>query len=190
MQLIDLIRKNRSYRRFDQDEMISEATLCNMVEAARLSPSGKNLQPLKYVLCNTDEVCAHIFEHIGWAGYLSEWPGPEDGERPTAYIVQLLDTAITTNPGIDAGIAAQSILLQAVEIGYGGCMIGTFNQEKIRKLLYIPETYTITLVIALGKPKEEVRIEPMMGNNVKYWRDSEQVHHVPKRPLEELIVRF
>ena len=190
MQLIDLIRKNRSYRRFDQNEMISEATLCNMVEAARLSPSGKNLQPLKYILCNTDDVCAHIFKHIGWAGYLPEWPGPEEGERPTAYIVQLLDTAITTTPGIDAGIAAQSILLQAVEMGYGGCMIGTFNQAKIRELLYIPEIYVIALVIALGKPKEAVVIDPMVGGNVKYWRDSRQVHHVPKRSLEELIVRF
>ncbi len=190
MKFIDLIRKNRSYRRFDQNERISEATLCNMVEAARFSPSGRNLQPLKYILCHTADGCANLFEHLGWAGYLPEWPGPEKGERPAAYIVQLLDTAIAPNAGIDGGIAAQSILLQAVEMGYGGCMIGTFNQSKIRELLYIPESYTITLIIALGKPVEEIVIEPMVGNNVKYWRDSQQVHHVPKRSLEELIVRF
>lgn len=190
MQLIDLIRKNRSYRRFDQNEMISEATLCNMVEAARLSASGRNLQPLKYILCNTVDICARIFEHIGWAGYLPEWPGPEEGERPSAYIVQLLDTSITATPGIDGGIAAQSILLRAVEMGYGGCMIGTFNQEKIRELFYIPEIYTVALVIALGKPVEEVVVEPLIGGNVKYWRDGQQIHHVPKRSLDELIVRF
>ncbi len=187
MKLIDLISKNRSYRRFHQHEQLPETALRCMVEAARLSPSGKNLQPLKYLLCNSPEPNALVFEALGWAGYLPEWPGPVEGERPAAYIVLLHDTAITANPGIDAGIFAQSMLLQAVELGYGGCMIGTFNQGKLRDILSIPEQFKIALVIALGKPKEEVVVEEISNDDVKYWRDERQVHHVPKRSLEELI---
>jgi nitroreductase len=188
MKMIELIRQNRSYRRFFQEQTISETDLRTMIEAARLSGSARNLQPLKYILCHTPERNAQIFETLGWAGYLPEWDGPAEGERPSAYIVQLLDTSIAASPNVDTGICAQSILLQAVELGYGGCMIGTFQPEALRAALQIPESMTILLVIALGKPKEEVVIDPMVNGNVKYWRDEHQVHHVPKRELEELII--
>ena len=187
MKLIDLITQNRSYRRFYQEQTISTDNLRAMIEAARLSGSGRNLQPVKYILCNTPEVNAQIFETLGWAGYLKEWDGPVEGERPSAYIIQLLDTTIAASAGIDHGIFAQSILLQAVEMGYGGCMIGTFKPDVLRTVLNIPESLTILLVIALGRPKEEVVVEPVVNGNIKYWRDEHQVHHVPKRALDELI---
>ncbi len=190
MPLLSLLSKNRSYRRFYQQEQVPEAALHTMVEAARLSPSGRNLQPIKYVLSNTSELNAQIFDTLGWAGYLTEWPGPVEGERPSAYIIMLHDTTITPNAGIDPGIFAQSILLQAVELGFGGCMIGTFHQGKLRGILSIPEQFNVALVIALGKPKEEIVIENIKDNDVKYWRDKQQVHHVPKRALEEIIMKF
>ena len=188
MKLIDLIRQNRSYRRFYQEQAISMDDLHTMIESARLSGSGRNVQPLKYILCNSPELNAQIFETLGWAGYLTDWDGPVEGERPSAYMVQLLDTSIAATPYFDPGICAQSILLQAVELGYGGCMIGSFKPDALRTVLNLPESLTIVLVIALGKPKEEVVIDPIMDGDVKYWRDEHQVHHVPKRSLEELII--
>jgi len=188
MKLVELIRQNRSYRRFYEEHAISMDDLRTMIEAARLSGSGRNLQPLKYILCNTRELNAQIFETLGWAGYLTDWDGPMEGERPSAYIVQLLDASIAATPYFDPGIYAQSILLQAVELGYGGCMIGSFKPDALRKILNLPESLTVVLVIALGKPKEEVVIDPIVDGNVKYWRDEHQVHHVPKRALDELIM--
>ncbi|MCL2502035.1 MAG: nitroreductase family protein [Bacteroidales bacterium] len=188
MKLIDLIRQNRSYRRFYQEQAISMDDLRSMMEAARLSGSGRNLQPLKYILCNTPERNAQIFEALSWAGYLTDWDGPVEGERPSAYMIQLLDTSIAAAPYFDPGICAQSILLQAVELGYGGCMIGSFKSDVLGAVLHLPESLTVVLVIALGKPKEEVVIAPMIQGDVKYWRDEHQVHHVPKRSLDELII--
>ena len=189
MTFIHLITKNRSYRRYFQECTISQADLHLMIEAARLSASGRNWQPLKYILCNIPELNRRVFETLAWAGYLPDWDGPKEGERPSAYIIQLLDTQIASTAGWDSGISAQSILLQAVELGYGGCMISSFKPDALRTILDIPESLTPVLVIALGKPKEEVVIDPIVDGDVKYWRDALQVHHVPKRLIEELIIK-
>ena len=130
-----------------------------------------------------------IFTHLGWAGYLKDWQGPCEGERPSAYIIILGDTQISQSIGCDHGIAAQSILLGAAEKGLGGCMIGTVQRQKLRKALDIPSRYEILLVLALGKPKEQVVIEtPDAAGDIKYWRDSDGVHHVPKRGLDDIIL--
>lgn len=125
---------------------------------------------------------------LGWAGYLTTWPGPEEGERPSAYIVLLNDTLISGNYFCDDGIAMQSILLGATEAGYGGCIIHSVNRNKLRQLLNLSEQYDILYVVALGKPKETVVLEEMQNGEIKYWRDEEQVHHVPKRALDEIIL--
>lgn len=185
----DLITKSRSYRRFFQEVAIDRRILRELVELARLSPSAANLQPLKYILCCEPKKNALIFQHLGWAGYLKDWPGPAEGEKPSAYIIILGDTEITRSFGCDHGIAAQSILLGAAEKGFGGCMVGTIKREELRKTLDIPSRYEILLVLALGKPKETVVLEPVgRDGDIKYWRDKKGVHHVPKRPLDELIL--
>lgn len=186
--LKELITKNRSYRRFFEEESISEETLKKLIELARLSPSARNAQPLKYYLSNTPELNKKIYPHLTWAGYLKEWDGPAEGERPSAYIILLHDTEIATNYFCDDGITTQSILLGAVEKGYGGCIIGSVNRVKLQRDLAIPDRYKIIHVIALGKPKEIVQLETMKKDDYKYWRDSQQVHHVPKRDLEDLII--
>jgi nitroreductase len=187
--LRDLIVKNRSYRRFDQDVSISCETLRELVDLARLSASGANRQPLKYILSCDPEKNARIFACLAWAAYLKDWPGPAEGERPSAYVVVLLDTEIGLSGGVDHGIAAQSILLGATEKGLGGCIIASIQKDELRQALHIPARFEILLVLALGKPKEEVRIEPVgPDGDIKYWRDSQGVHHVPKRALEEIIV--
>lgn len=186
----NLIVKCRSYRRFHQESKIELETLRELVDLARLSAAAGNLQPLKYMLFNDPEKNASIFQHLGWAGYLKDWPGPGRGERPSAYIIVLGDTRICKSFGCDHGIACQNILLGAVEQGLGGCMIGSINREKLREDLNIPDHFEILLVVALGKPKETVVLQDVGPNDdIKYWRDSEGVHHVPKRKLEDIIVR-
>lgn len=184
-----LIIKNRSYRRFYQGVTIEIETLRKLLDLARFSASSANLQPLKYILSCDTKKNALIFPRLAWAGYLKDWKWPREGERPSAYIIILGDTKITQSFGCDHGIAAQSILLGAIEKGLGGCIIGSVDRQGLRKALDIPSRYEILLVIALGKPKEEVVIETAGSNgDIKYWRDKEAIHHVPKRPLDEIIV--
>jgi nitroreductase len=188
MTIHELILKNRSYRRFYQDVKIDLNTLKDLVELSRLSASGANIQPLKYILSCEPEKNQLIFKTLAWAAYLKNWPGPEDGERPAAYIIVLGDKRLKESFGYDPGIAVQSMLLGAVEKGLGGCIIGSISRDSLRKDLNIPDQLEILLVIALGKPKETVVIEPLGSNgDIKYWRDDKGVHHVPKRSIEELI---
>ncbi len=185
----DLIQRNRSYRRFHQDVAVELETLRELVDLARLSASAANKQPLKYILSCAPEKNALIFPYLGWAGYLKGWPGPSEGERPSAYIIILGDREIKQSFGCDHGIAAQSILLGATEKGLGGCIIGSVQREGLRKALKIPVRYEILLVLALGKPKETVVIEGVgPDGDIRYWRDSDGVHHVPKRRLNDIIV--
>jgi len=187
--LENLIRKNRSYRRFHQSTPIALETLRALVNLARLSASGANLQPLKYVLSCDPQVNADIFPHTRWAGYLRDWAGPAEGERPAAYIIILGDTEIRQSFGCDHGIAAQSIMLGAAERDLGGCMLGALDRDGLRQALDIPERCDILLALALGKPKEEVELEEVgPDGDIKYYRDEDGVHHVPKRPLDDLIL--
>jgi len=188
--LEDLVRKNRSYRRFHQDVLVDLETLRALVNLARLSASGSNLQPLKYILSCDLKTNARIFPHTRWAGYLKDWGGPQEGERPAAYVVILGDTEIRKSFGCDHGIAAQSIMLGAAERGLGGCIIGSIDRDGLQQALDIPERYEILLVLALGKPEETVVLEEVgPDGDVRYYRDDEDVHHVPKRSLDELVLR-
>jgi nitroreductase len=187
--LRDLIVSNRSCRRFHEEAAVERKTLEELVDLARLSASAGNLQPLKYILSHEPEENAKIFPHLAWAAYLKEWAGPSPGERPAAYIIILGDTKISKGFGCDHGIAAQSILLGAREKGLAGCMIGLIKREELREMLAISSRYEILLVIALGKPREQVVIDKVGPNgDIKYWRDRDAVHHVPKRPLKEVII--
>jgi len=184
-----LIRENRSYRRFFQEVPIERQTLEELVDLARLSPSGANLQPLKYILSCDHQRNSLIFPHLAWAGYLKDWPGPSEGERPSAYIIILADKEIAVSVDCDHGIAAQSILLGATEKGLGGCILGAVNREGLRKVLDIPSRYETLLVLALGKPREKVVIETVgPDGEIEYWRDTAGTHHVPKRALNEIIL--
>lgn len=189
MDLSELVRKSRSIRRFEQEHKISSEALHHLVGLARFAPTGSNQQPLKFWLSNTDAMNAAIFENLAWAGALKDWSGPAVGERPAAYILILGDLSIKRYFGIDPGIAAQTIMLGAAEMGLGGCMLASFKAKSLEQALQLPEQYEIQLVLALGKPAETVVTEPLgaEGSTV-YYRDAEDVHHVPKRSLDDLIV--
>ena len=185
----ELIKKNRTYRRFEQNCKITREQMTSWVDLARLSSSGANLQPLKYFLSCDEEKNKLIFPHLKWAGYFQDWNGPEEGERPAAYIVVLGDKSISSNYFWDHGIACQSILLGACEEGFGGCMFASADKKGLQKDLALDDQLEILVVIALGKPKEEVVLEELgEGQSIRYWRDEKGVHHVPKRKLEDLII--
>jgi nitroreductase len=187
--LEDLIRRNRSYRRFDQDHPVTVGQLRELVKLARLSASGANMQPLKYILSSDAKTNNLIFRNTRWAGYLEGWNGPSPGERPSAYIIILGDTEIKESFGCDHGIAAQSMLLGAAEMDLGGCIIGSIDMEDLRTDLNISDQYEILLILALGKPIEVVEIEDVgPDGDIRYWRDDNSVHHVPKRTLDELVI--
>ena len=191
MTVRELILKNRSYRRFYQDVKIDESVLRELVDLARLSASASNRQPLKYILSNTPERNDLIFHHIRWAGYLKDWDGPEEGERPSAYIIVLGDKTISQNYFWDHGLACQSILLGACEKGLGGCMFASADKKGLTEKLGIPDRYEILAVIALGKPKEKVVLEEVDSTgDIKYWRGENRVHHVPKRKLDDIILKI
>ena len=190
MNLKELISKTRSCRRFDEAYHIDGKILESFIDLARLSASGANKQPLKYLIYNTAEDCGRIFPYLAWAGYLTEWPGPDKGERPSGYIIVLGDKSISEIFGIDHGIAAQSIMLGATEAGLGGCIIATIKRDELYNELSIPDKFDILLVLAIGKPVEHVIIDDLKDADVKYWRDKNKNHHVPKRSLKELIIKL
>ncbi len=187
--IYDLIKKNRSIRRFDSSIKINSKKIEKWIDLARLSSSGRNMQPLKYVICTDERINGLIFSNLGWAGYLTNWNGPTENERPVAYIVVLLDKSLAENCYCDEGIAMQSIFLGAVEDGFGGCIIGSVNKSKVAKILQLPNNLDLLYLLALGKPAEEVVVETAVNGDIKYWRDENGVHHVPKRPLQEIIHR-
>lgn len=186
----DLIIKNRSYRRFDSTVKITFNQIEKWIELARFSASGRNMQPIKYAVSTDEKTNEKIFPNLGWAGFLTNWKGPAENERPVAYIVVLHDKSLSSNFYCDDGIAIQSILLGAVEDGFGGCIIGSVNKGKVAKILNLPNNLEILWLIALGKPAEECVLEDMKNNNIEYWRDSNEIHHVPKRTLSEIIYKW
>ena len=186
--LKDLIRKCRSVRRFDGDRKIQREKLVELVDLARLTPSAANLQPLKFIVSADLERNNIIFNHLRWAGYLKDWPGPSLEERPTGYIILLGDNEISENVKWDHSIAATAIVLGASEMGLGACIFASVDKDALREDLNIPERFDILLAIALGYPKEEVVLEDVgKDGDIRYYRDSDGVHHVPKRALDDII---
>lgn len=183
----DLVVKNRSYRRFDETKRISLEILKELVDIGHLVPSGANLQPLRFITVSSEEICAKVFPTLRWAAYLKEWGGPKEGERPTAYIMILAPAG--TNRGVEEGISGQTILLAAAERGIGGCFLGSIVRKELAEFIAIPEGYEVKYILALGYPREEVVIDEIsVGDDIKYYRDENDVHHVPKIKIDEVLV--
>ena len=189
MTLKELVYKNRTYRRFYEDRPVCMQTLRELADLARMTPSGMNRQGLKYLLSNTPEQNALIFPNLVWAKHLPDWDGPEPGERPAAYVVMVHDTSLGPWVRTDEGIAAQTMLLGAVERGFGGCMFESVHREALHKALGLDPACEIIAVLALGVPKETVVVEPVPeSGDMRYWREADGSHHVPKRTLEDILL--
>lgn len=193
MDVAQLIESTRTCRRFDEANAISIKELHELINLARLAGSARNCQPWQYMLINDMTGCDKVFPHLAWAAYLKEWKGPEPGEQPAAYILCLLNhqwlKGSENEAQFDLGIASQNLLLGAAAKNISGCRIGAFS-PKLKDLFQLPDTLTLELVIALGRPKEKIVIEEVSEGNVQYWHDDKGVHHVPKRKLEDIIINL
>lgn len=189
MKLKGLLIKTRSYRKFVEDERIPTETLSGIVNLVRYTPSPMNAQPHKFVIVNNKELSERLFPLIKWAAYLKEWDGPTKGERPCAYIVMIGNREKGRFIDWDYGISLQTILLGLMEKGYGACTIASFDKEATREILHVEAQYEIAAIIAIGRPAEEVVIENVDNDNIRYWRDENNVHHVPKRKLDEYLYK-
>jgi nitroreductase len=185
-----IVVKNRSYRRFDQSHSLNQEMLLELVDLARCTPSAGNRQLLRYVISCSPEINSKVFDTLGWAASLPDWPGPEEGERPTGYIVIVAESPSWDWARVDLGIAAQTILLGAAAEGLGGCMLGNVRKEQLKQVLGLGDDLEIVLVIALGKPVEEVVLEDVGSEeSLTYYRTVDRVHHVPKRRLKDLVLQ-
>jgi len=181
----ELVRKARSFRRFDEKDRIPESVLRELVDLARITPSGGNSQPLRYRIVSQKEECDAVFPHLQWAAFLKDWPGPAEGERPTGYIVLLAEG----NPMDAVGIAGQTIQLAATDMGWGTIMLGSVDRDKVRAALKLADPWKIKIVVALGRPAETVLLEEVHeGDSLEYYRTADGVHHVPKLALEDVLV--
>ena len=191
MDMHELVLKTRSYRGFDESVKISREQLLKLVDLARLSASSQNNQPLRDYLSWTPEQNAVIQPLTGWARRLPDLNLPREGHRPTAFIVVLIDKTFGDPVAFkrDVGIVSQSIMLGATEMGLSGCMIGNFSAEKVSAALSLPENLHPELILALGKGDETIKIVPLKeGEKFDYYRDENDVHYVPKRALEDIVL--
>ena len=184
----ELVKATRSFRNFDPSYRLSDQTMRGLIELCRYTPSTANSQSIKFAYANSEESCAKIFPMLGWAGYIKENKPPYDGNVPAAYILVCYDTDLSNELEIDAGICAQTIVLGAMDLGIGACMIGSFNKEVASELFSLPSNIKPRLFIALGRPAETVEVVDIKDGDVKYYRESKEKHIVPKRTTDELIV--
>lgn len=189
MNIMELIKKNRSYRRFNHARKLDDGLMAELIDAARLSQSGANAQPLRYVTVTGEEMCAKIYPHLRWAGRLKDWDGPAESERPAAYVAVLADTEApkTALPQVDSGLAMQNMCLAAISRGVGSCMIGNFIKKEVRELLNISERYDMLWIVAFGYPVENVVLEDFKGD-LAYHRDPAGNHYVPKYSADEVLL--
>lgn len=189
--LKSLLKSNRSVRRFDNSRPITEEKLRSLLELVRYCASARNLQPLRYRIVTDPDECASLFPTLKWAGYLTDWDGPAPNERPVAYLVQCLDTDLTANCLCDDGLQLEALTLGAVTSGINSCIIKAFNAGALSEILHLPQRYKPLYVLALGYPAETVELTDTDGKteaDIRYYRNEADVHIVPKRPLEELII--
>lgn len=190
-QLRDLLKADRTVRRFDHSHKVTRDTLLRLVELTRYCPSGRNAQMLRYRLVTDPAELELVYPTLKWAGYYTDWDGPEPAERPAAYMVQCLDTHLGANCLCDDGLQLMAITLGATALGLAGCIVKAFNAPVLAAALRIPERYRPNYVLALGRGVEQVAIEKMAPGpdaDFRYYRTPDAVHHVPKRPLEELVI--
>lgn len=186
----ELVEAARSCRRFVTSSPLGMKDLEMLADCARLSPSGRNAQELRFCLVSDPRACAAVYPLLTWAAALKDWGGPIPEERPTGYIVILAPVKVSATQGIDIGIAMQTIQLAATSRGWGCCPIATFNKEKLVAALSLPEGYTPALVLALGVAKEiRHAVTVRAGESLNYYRDEQAVHYVPKIALEDLVLR-
>lgn len=180
-----LLKRNRSYRGYDKSRKVTLEELRQIVAVTTLVGSGKNLQRLRYRLV-TGEDAAKVLPNIVLGAALPEEHLPKPGTEPEAFIVACCTGEEDKVVDIDLGIAAQSMLLKATEMGLGGIFILNFRAEAIREALSLPSRPIA--VIAIGKGAEDIYLIPVhAGASLDYYR-KDGVHFVPKLTLDDILI--
>lgn len=189
MNVYDAVMKRRSIRKFEQKK-IKKDDLIKLIDCARVAAYGANAQPLKFAVIDEKSKLDEIFPFIKWAAYLADG-APKEGERPAAYIAVLGDSAIKASNTfeVEAGAAVTTMMLEAVELGLSSCWLGAINRDEIKKALKLPESLSVVYLLALGYGAQESKAVEMENGDVKYFLDENKVINVPKRNLEEIIVK-
>ncbi|MDH5795065.1 MAG: nitroreductase family protein [Candidatus Bathyarchaeota archaeon] len=182
--IYEKIAGRRTIRKYKR-KAVPEEVLIRCVDAARLSPSAANRQPLRYIIVNDEKLLIPVFSTLSWAGYLPDYQ-PNEEEMPRAYIVILLDKSVSKNKGDDAGIAAMSVCMVAYDDGLGSCILGAVDRERLGDILHVPEDLDIVLVVSLGYPAENPVADKVVDSDIRYWLDEEGVLHVPKRSFKDI----
>lgn len=181
-----LLLHNRSYRGYDNSFVVREDQLRRIIEVATLCPSARNQQVLRFRPVLKDE-SDKVLSHIRLGGALPELHLPFPGNEPNAFVVICSTVEESKYVDMDLGIVAQSMLLQATEIGLGGICIGAFDHEPIKEALNL--AYEPLLVLAIGRPKESIElVECHEGDSLTYYRNND-IHYVPKLSLDDLILK-
>ncbi|WP_449024805.1 nitroreductase family protein [Peptostreptococcus stomatis] len=189
MNFKELVKSNRTCRRYDGTKSITRQDLLDLVDLVRYAPCGKNKQALRFALVADEETKAKVFDNIFWAGYLRDWDGPVEGERPGGYILAFEDSNYGKAMTEDIGIAAQTLGLGARAEGKAVCIFRAYRENEIKEALGLGDNLKLVLVVAVGYPLEEVVIDDIHeGDDIKYYRDQDQVHHVPKIVTEDLLI--
>ncbi len=189
----ELAKSRRTIRLFDQ-KPVPPDLLRSLVDIARFAPTGSNRQPLKFVIMYDQNLVEKVFSFTAWAGLVRPRRTPPESKRPRAWILVLIDKQIKKKGyETEMGAAVSSILLAARATGLGTCWIGSLNRKELRKLMEIPDRYIIGDIVAIGYPAEQPRAEEAETSNpadleaVKYYLDDDNLLHVPKRPLTQLL---
>lgn len=182
--LDSLLKRNRSYRGYDLSRVVTEEELLKLLEVVPWVGSGMNAQPLRFrMVCGSQAAAVHPLVKLGAA--LPQEHLPHSGEEPSAYIV-VCSASSGRVVDIDLGIAAQSILLRAVEMGLGGIFILNFRADELRAALDLP--LEPIAVLGIGKPLERIfLVDAKPGDSLDYYR-KDGVHFVPKLGVADLII--
>ena len=182
-----LMEKNRSYRGYDKSFVVRREMLERIVAVNTKIASAKNQQVLRFKLVTKETGADIVLQNMKLGGLLPELHLPFAGTEPEAFIIICSTIPENKFVDIDLGIAAQSMLLKATEMGLGGIMIGAFNKAKITEAFQLP--YEPLLMIAVGKGNEKIKLEPVNAEDkLAYYRDEKGVQYVPKIKWEQLIL--
>ena len=188
MDIMELLKTRRTYRRFEQ-KAISDEILEDMLTAVRYASSAANKQPISYVVVRTPKKVKEVFDLTKWAGYFPNDAGrPKAGEEPVLFIGIVENLDISKNyADTDAGLAISNLTLAAWSYGVGSCMIGACNKPKLSEMFGLTENQQLHTVVAFGYPSHKSYIEDVKDGAIKYYLDENQDYVVPKRKLDDIV---
>lgn len=163
-ELLALIGRRQSVRAY-KNQPVEKDKLMRCIEAARLAPSACNAQPWKFIVVDNPAVKNSIADAtsskvLGMNHFTKQAPVHIVIVREKANFTSTVGQVLKDKeyPLIDIGIAAIQLCLQATAEGLGTCILGWFNEKKVKELLQIPRSKRVELIITVGYPaSDEIR---------------------------------